>query len=288
MRLSENELKVLEQVAGGNNSIISIAKILNRNRSQIYRIAQRLKERGILDLERGALTPKEATHISLLLQALARYPSIIMPLSDCGIEVFTAILEPKSVGEITLETGFRQGAIYRKLGIAKNMSFINSRNKKYVFNERIWPTVKELLREIKKYEEARDKRAPPGSIIYFKNEKEIVFSCEEERDATLTAFSAFKNFGIRILTPYRYYYLPKKILSKREVLMHALYVAEKEKEIRNKIYIALFYRRHRKGMKEVQHDIIKKINKVLNGQKIKGYPSLAEIKEKAEIYDIRI
>lgn len=288
MRLSEKELKVIEQVAGGNNRVIGIAKTLNRNRSQIYRIAQKLEEKGVLNLERGALIPKEATHVSLLLQTLARYPSIIMPLSDCGIEVFTAILEPKSVIEITTKTGFKPSVIYRKLEIAKNMSFINSKNKKYIFNERIWPTVKELLIEIKKYEEARDKRAPPGSVIYFKNEKEIIFSCEEEIDATLTAFSAFKNFGIKILTPYRYYYLPKKLLSKRDVLMHAIHVAEKEKGISNKIYIALFYRKHKKNMKNIQHDIIKKINKVLRGQKIKGYPSLAEIKEKAEIYDIGI
>ena len=141
--------------------------------------------------------------------------------------------------------------------------------------------------ELKKHEEILDKRVPLNSTIYFKNEKEIVFSTSEEVDAVLTGFSAYRQFGLKILSPVHDYYLPKKKLSLKEIFQHSLYIAEKDKNIRNLLYLALFYLKYQKQLKNLKHPLLDHLKAVLQGQSVADYPSLQEIKEKAEIYDIR-
>ena len=62
MQLSQTELKVLEQVAYGNDRIEDIAQKLQRSNSQIYRAQQSLSEYGFLLLINGNLEPKKSTY----------------------------------------------------------------------------------------------------------------------------------------------------------------------------------------------------------------------------------
>ncbi|MEK6903826.1 MAG: hypothetical protein AABW64_04230, partial [Nanoarchaeota archaeon] len=82
--------------------------------------------------------------------------------------------------------------------------------------------------------------------------------------------------------------LPKKKLTKQEVFLHSLYRVEKEGDARDIILIALFYLKHKKELAKIKHDIINNIKNVLNGERINYYPRLAEIKDRADVYDIKI
>ena len=288
MRFSKTELKVLLQVALGKKQVSEVALALNKDPSQIYRILKSLEKEGYAELDKGIILPSENTHVNLLLQEVSRRPNIINNLSGSGIKLFIAILEPKLVSEIIKETGIKRSTIFYKLKEATKNSFINTTEEKYFFNEKIWPKVREFLIELKKHEETTDKRIPAGAVIYFKNKDEIVFSTKIECDAALTGFSAYENFGIKLLTVDYTYYLPKKTLTKKEVFLHSLYRAEKEGDARDYTLIALFYLKHKNDLIEIKHEIIDNINKVLQGEKIKYYPSLAEIKDRADVYDIKI
>ena len=288
MRLSKTELKVLWQAALGKKRAPEIALALDKHQSQIYRIIKNLKKKGLAALENGVITPSENTGVNILLQELSRRQNIIDNLSGCGIKLFTAILEPKSISQIIKETGIKRSTVFYKLKEASRNSFVNAYEGKYFLNGKVWPKVKEFLIEFKKYEETADKRVPPGAVIYYKNENEIVFSTKIACDAALTGFSAYEQFGIKLLPVDYTYYLPKKALSKKEVFLHSLYRAEKEGDARDFIFIALFYLKHKHELKDVKHEIIDSINKVLQSEKVKYYPTLAEIKERADLYDIKI
>lgn len=288
MKFSKAELKVLWQVAIGKRLVSEIALALNKDQSQIYRILKNLEKKGFAALENGIITPLENTHVNILLQELSRRPNIIDNLSGCGIKLFTAILEPKTVSQIINETGIKRSTAFCKLKEAARNSFINTSEEKYFLNEKIWPKIKELFIELKKFEETTDKRVPPGAVIYYKNENEIVFSTKVECDATLTGFSAYGQFGIKLLPVDYTYYLPKKALAKQEVFLHSLYRAEKEGDARDFILIALFYLKHKNELKGIKHEIIGNINKVLQGEKVKYYPTLEEIRDRAGVYDIKI
>jgi hypothetical protein len=288
MRLSKTELKILWQVALGKNQVPEIAIALLKDKSQIYRTVQRLESKGFAKLDCGNVVPSKNTHAHLLLQELSRRPNIINNLSGCGIALFTAILEPLPVSRIIRETGIKKSMVFYKLHEAGRNSFVNTSAEGYFFNGRIWPKMREFLAELKEYEANLDRRVPPGAVIFLKNEHEIVFSTRIECDAALTGFSAYDRFGIRILPVDNTYYLPKKTLTKQEVFLHSLYRADKDGDARDYILIALFYSKHRTDLQGISHVIVDNIKKILRGEKVKNYPSLQEIKDRGDAYDIRI
>ena len=289
MQLSEIELKTLQQIANGNTDIKKMAKTLNKDISRIYRTKNKLIEKNYIEFFQGMVVPKKTTHINLLLQLLIKYPNIISVLSGSGIPILTELLHPKTVEEVESNTDLKKSIIYKKIKQGMDISaIIQKKNYKYVINEKIWKELKDFLVEYKKHEETTDPRVPTNSIIYHKNQNEIVFSNKADLGAVLSGFSAYKEHGIKILLTTNYYYLPKKSLSKPEIFKHSLYITLKEKNIRNLTFICLFYLKNKNDLLSIKHPILDKIKQILKGKKIPGYPTLEELKEKAEVYDIRI
>ena len=62
---------------------------------------------------------------------------------------------------------------------------------------------------------------------------------------------------------------------------------EKDKSIRNLIFLALFYAKSRKKLR-VKHPILANLNIVLAKGKVKGYPTYKEIQDRAEVYNIKV
>lgn len=288
MKLSLTELKVLEQLAHGNKTVKAIAAALKKSDKQIYRTRRKLAAKRFITPSEKVLELTKSVHVALLLPLLSVFPSLTKPLSESGIKIFTSLLDPKNITKIVQETGFKKGIIYQKLRQAKQISLVLKHNKDYVINEQIWLKVSHFLQELKKYEEATDERIPANSVIYFKSDREIVFSTPEAVDACLTGFSAYEQYDLRILSPIPDYYLPKKKLTIGEVFRHSLWIVGKEQDIRNLIYVALFYIKFKSKISKIKHTIIDNIKAILSGKVISGYPTLLEIKEKAEIYDLRI
>lgn len=289
MQLSQTELRILEQVAYGNDRIENIAHNIHRSNSQIYRAKQSLLEYGFLHLNNGKLEPEKSINSSLILILLSRYPNLIELFSDSGLKILMSILKPKSINEIMKETNLNKSTIYKKIRIGRNISaIIMNKNRKYTINEKIWPNLKNYLEENKKFEETIDNRIPVNSVIYHKNEDGILFSNKSELKATLTAFSVYEKYGIKLFLPTHFYYLPNKELSKKEILLHSIYVINKEKDYRYLTYVALFYIKYRGEFSKIKNPILKKIDNILKGDRIEGYPTLDEIREKGALYDIRI
>jgi hypothetical protein len=288
MQFSKTELKVLEQVALGKRQVLEVAQALKKDKSQIYRIIKALEIKGFLSLNNSEIRPSKATHIQLLLQQLSRQSSFIEDISGCGLKLYLYIQEtPRTIEEITKNTGIKSSTFFFKLKSARRKSLIKKIENKYVFNSKFWSGLNEFFIELKKYEESFDKRIPPGSVIYHKTDKEIVFSTKAECNATLTGLSVYSNKGIKIFTIDNNYYLPKRRLTRKDILMHSLYRCEKDKNIQNMILLALFYIKYKKEFSKIHHEILDNINKVLQGNKVEGYPSLSEIKDRAEVYDIK-
>jgi len=287
MRLSKTEILLLEQVAKGNKLIKSLALALKVKERRIYVIVNNLTQKGFIKRINGTLETKEALHINLFLQVLIEYPNLAPAISDSGIPIFTALLESSTIEEVSQATGFKKTVIYTKLGEAKKRSMVRKTHSTFKLNEKMWAKLIDFLIELNKYESMTDIIIPASSTIYYKKNKEIIFASKEETEAEKTAFSAYEKYGIKLLTVKNYYYLPKKTLTKEEVLRHSLYIVEKEKDIRNLIFIALFYAKFRNEFK-LKHKILMNISAVLAKGKVEGYPDYQEIKDRAEVYGIEV
>jgi hypothetical protein len=288
MKLSRTELQILAEIAKGNKNISRIAKALVRSKSQVYRSGQKLLMKGFLLLSNGFYEPTKEAYVSLLLRLLGDFPSLVEPFSGSGLKFFIALLEPRGPAELMQEAKLGRAQVFKKIKQARAISLIRYENSKYCLNEKIWSNIFGFLQELKTHEETVDERVPADSIIYFKNEKEIVFSSREDLDASFTGFSAYEQSGIKLLMGTNYYYLPKRKLGKEEVFRHSLLIAEKDFEIRQIILIALFYAKYKKMLKRVKHKISNNIDKIFEGQSIPGYPTLEEINDRAEVYHIKV
>lgn len=287
MELSKGELLLLEQIAKGNRSLRSIALALNKSEKQIYVYVKNLSDKGYTTLSNGNIEPKRLVHVSLLLQLLSKTPNLPHILSGSGISILQEMLKPVTIPEISKKTGYKKTAIYSKLVEARKRSLVNKNKNTFEINERVWCELKEFLEEVLKYESSIDDRIPTSAIIYYKRGNEIIFSAKENIDAVKTAFSAYGQYGIELLTSTNYYYLPKKDLKKIDILMHSLYIEEKEYDIRYLIFIALFYAKYKKELK-VNHPIIRNLSEIFSGKNINGYPSYQEIKDRADVYNIKL
>ncbi|MBI5389293.1 helix-turn-helix domain-containing protein [Candidatus Woesearchaeota archaeon] len=288
MPFSRTELELTAQIGNGNKEVPAIAAALKISPSQVYRICQTLSQKGILTLKDGTLQPEMKTHVNLLLTAISHTPNLAIPLSGTGLEIFLCLLEPKTVKEVEKETGLHKTTIHKKIYQGRKMSILTKEHTTYRVNEKIWQEVRAYLTELKRYEESIDTRVPVNSTIYFKNKKEIVFSTKEALDATPTAFSAYKNEGIKLLTTTDYYSLPKKNLTRKNIFIHSLKVAEKDLDPRTITFVALFYAKYKKELRNISHPILSALHKIFEGGLIPNYPTLQEIKDRAEVYDIKI
>ena len=289
MQLSHLELQILEQLSNGTNTIQEITKNLNRDQSRIYRAKQNLIQKEILQPTQKTLEPIKNIYIIHLLQLLSKYPNLIPLLADSGIPILITILEPKTIKDIEKQTTFKKSIIYQKIKEAKQISIINQFHKNhYQLNQKTWQDLATVLKEIQNHENTADPKIPANSTIYFKTPTELIFSNTQKIDATPTGFSQYTNYGIKILLPTNYYYLPKKHLTIQAIFTHSLHITQKEFTNQHLILIALFYTKHKNTLKNIHHPLLTNIQHILNGITIKGYPTIEEIKEKAEVYDIRL
>ncbi|AKB25357.1 hypothetical protein MSMTP_1888 [Methanosarcina sp. MTP4] len=293
MYFSRTELQTIAELAKGNTSISTVAEALNKSEKHIYRIVQKLEGKDLAALSDGEIVPKKSTLMVRLTRILDSYPNLIPVLADSGTPILISLLEAKTVNEITEEADVKKSTVYAFLKKALKISLVKKDGERYVLNERLWGDVAGLLREIRNIERLLDPWVPYNSVIYYRGRDEVIYSNKYGGDSgEKTGFSVFEKEGIKLLLPTTYYYYsdkaPEKELTREDIFRHALYVTEKEPSVRHLIFLALYYCKYEEELKDVKHKIVKNLELVLQGERIKGYPDFEEIKEKAEMYGIEI
>jgi hypothetical protein len=285
---TKSELLVLRELGLGNTDITTISKNLKRTKSQIYRLLKKLMDKELItkDKNKYALTK---TKPAFLLNNLLKNPKMAKYLAHSQLLILINLLEKSTIKETCNKTKLGTTFVTKFVKDAYNASILTKEKREYQVNHFVYPELFEFIKEYQIFYYSYDKRTPVDSTIYFKNEKEIVFSTKEKLDnATLTSFSAFKGYNLLIYTLENFYYLPKKKLNKKEILKHTLAVVEKTKNFRDRLYLALFYYKYKSEFKDIKHEILDNLNKIFDGEKIERYPPLKEIKEKAKVYDIKM
>lgn len=280
MGFNKTELLVLQHLGTRINDIISAIK---KSKSQVYRAIQSLERKDVIIISKEVL-PKHS-HILLLANILKKNPGLLNVLHDSATDFLITLDMPRTVSDSAKRIGVKNVTLYKVISKLRKFNILRKENSKYyinpLFNEFI-----ELSENMRTYYMNIDDRIPIGSDIYMKNRTEILFSNNQSLSYSLTAFSRYSEFGISVITRDNYYYLPKKSLGIKEIFIHSLYIVEKETN--SIILVALFYLKNKRKLSGIEHFILDNIRKIFNGEKISGYPTLSEIKMKAEEYDIAI
>jgi len=289
VRLTKTQLGVFYEIINENNKLSAISSALNKNKTHISEILSLLIKEKLIHKNKNQFIISNHSFVLKLRSLLLTNKNLINILCDSGINILLLLLTKSTIDEIATKSGLKEITIRKFLQKSRNMSIISKEKNYFFLNENVWSNLKEFLLDYRSFQESYDDRIPLGSLIYFKNKKEILFSSNKELDyASPTAFTIFKKYDILIFSNVGYYYLPKKTLTKKEVLEHTLKIVSKTKDFKDLLYLSLFYIKYKYEFKDVHHEILANLNKIFVGEKVDGYPPLKEIKEKLILYNIKM
>jgi predicted transcriptional regulator len=292
MRLSESEIGALMLVAGSEKAPRpwDLSQALNLRPESLSRVVTDLVNKGLLEREGKeiALARAPAAESFKKLYFSHRASPLHLLLADRRADLLARIDGgQRSVEVLEKETGIPEKTIYRylkdfiRLGVVRRSK--QGRTYLYSFNYVLWPELKGFVTALLGYRAAH--LVPREALLIKSYGDRVLFKSIRRQDATPTSFSAYGEYGIDLGLRDNYYTLPKRELSIEEVFIHSLDSAE---SLQHRLFCILFYLKNRDKLERVDHPMMKQIKAVLQGESIKGYPSLEEIEDRAELYEIEL
>ena len=290
MRLSENEIVALVLITRSLEPVHprGLQKELGLRSESVSRIITSLQDIGLVEREGGEILlagtpPAEAFKRLYYSHRASPLPEI---LSGRRVELLSRLGQsPRSLETLAEETGISSDTVYYYLQGFLHLGIVSrSRQGKaylYSFNYIIWPELKDFVTALREYQVLC--LIPREALLIRSYETSVLFKSLKQQDATLTSFSAYNEYGIKLGLRDHYYTLPKRELSIQEVFIHSLDSAE---DYRQRLFCILFYLKNRDELKDVRHPMMESIRAVLRGEHIKGYPTREDIEEQAELYGI--
>jgi predicted transcriptional regulator len=290
MRLSENEVRTLTFITRSLEPMhpSGIQRELGLLKGSISRIITSLQDKGLVERVAGEILLAGTPHAEAFKQLYYSHRASPLPeiLSGRRVELLSRLSEiPRSLEALAAETGISRDTVYYYLQDFRLLGIVSrSRLEKaylYSFNYVIWPELKHFVAALLEYQVLRF--VPREALLMKSYEDNVLFKSMKPQDATLTSFSAYRDYGILLGLRDYYYTLPERDLSILEVFIHSLDSAE---DYRQRLFCILFYLKNRRILKDARHPMMKSIRAVLRGEEIKGYPTRDDIEEQAELYGI--
>lgn len=292
MRLSESEIKTLISVAGSDQPLRpgDLSLELNLHPDTLSRLITGLVDKGLLERagKNISIAGTPAAESFKKLYFAHRASPFPLLLADRRLDLLARMDgKDKSVDLLEEETGIPRKTIYRYLKDFIRLGAVKSTKKGrvhlYSLNEILWPEIAGFASALQEYQAMR--LVPREALIIKSYEDGVLFKSLGPQDATITSFSAYGDYGILLGLRDKYYTLPKRELSIQEVFIHSLDSAWEHSQ---KLFCVLFFLKNRDKLKAIDHPVMQNIKKVLQGEKIKGYPTMEDIEDRLELYDIKL
>lgn len=291
MRLSESEIEVLVLVAGAEQALhpANLSTALSLRLETQSRIVTRLVNKGLLEREDKeialARTPAAEAFKGLYFSHRASPFSLL--LADRRTDLLYWMKNEQRVVALEKETGIPKKTIYRYLKGLLRLGAVKRTKKDSVYlyslNRILWPEIEKFVAALREYQALSF--VPREALLIKSYNDSVLFKSIRVQDATATSFSAYADYGIELGLRDNYYTLPKRELSIQEIFIHSL---DSAGELSGKLYCILFYLKDREKLGATEHPMIKDLKAVLQGERINGYPTLEDIEERADLYDIRL
>lgn len=291
MRLSESEIEVLVLVAGAEQALhpANLSTALSLRLETQSRIVTRLVNKGLLEREDKeialARTPAAEAFKGLYFSHRASPFSLL--LADRRTDLLYWMKNEQRVVALEKETGIPKKTIYRYLKGLLRLGAVKRTKKNSVYlyslNRILWPEIEKFVAALREYQALSF--VPREALLIKSYNDSVLFKSIRVQDATATSFSAYADYGIELGLRDNYYTLPKRELSIQEIFIHSL---DSAGELSGKLYCILFYLKDREKLGATEHPMIKDLKAVLQGERINGYPTLEDIEERADLYDIRL
>lgn len=292
MPLSQNDIRALVLITGSKQSINprTLQAELRLRRETVSRLITHLVEIGLAE-RRGREVVLAGTLPADAFKKLYfshRASPLHKILSLKRVELLARLdRTPKSLETLAIETGIPIDTLY---GYLKGFLWVGivSRSRQgkayhFSFNYIVWPELKDFVTSLQEYRVLR--LVPREALLIKSYENSVLFKSLRPQDATFSSFSAYEEYGIELGLRDYYYTLPKRELSIQEVFIHSL---DSAWEFSQKLFCVLFYLKNRDKLEGLDHPMMKDLKSVLQGERIKGYPTMEDIEDRTDLYDIKL
>jgi hypothetical protein len=292
MPLSQNDIRALSLITGSKEPVnpSALQVKLGLRRETVSRLITHLVERGLAE-RRGREVVLAGTPTSEAFKKLYfshRASPLHKILSLRRVELLARLdRTPRSLDALAMETAIPRDTLY---GYLKGFLWVGvvSRSKQgkaylFSFNYIVWPELKDFVTSLQEYQVLR--LVPREALLIKSYKTSVLFKSLRQQDATFSSFSAYEDYGIKLGLRDYYYTLPKRELSIQEVFIHSL---DSAGELQQKLFCVLFYLKNRDKLEAIDHPMMKDLKAVLQGERIKGYPTMEDIEDRTDLYDIKL
>lgn len=276
--ISKTELELLVKIKDGTKLIDLVQDFNNKSLSQTYNLIKKLESKGFVYRKKQNIFICKSIYLNKLIVFLEKNDALIELFSKNNWKIFYSLLNSKSISDIKIK---KKSSVYRILMIAKRFNIVKKVNGSYEINDKIWPEFKKIVLLLNEAEETLDNRVPVNCDILIKENKKVIFSSKKNLDYFKCGFSLYDNINIKIYSKTIYYCTIKRN-TKRQIVEDSLDIANKTKSIQDMILSFVAYK---KTNQKFQNNLVNKMNKVLQGDEIKDFPTKSEILEKLKLYE---
>ena len=271
---------MIHLISNGCTDIRELSKSASVSIPQTYKIIKQLREMGFLS-ETGMELSK-TPFVSSLVHILNDVPDLTEPFSSKGLDILSAMDGAMTVPEICEATGLDLSRTYTKMHMLVDRNLVLKNKRYYTINHRLWPALSTLLNDYRRNREIQIPGIPVAAIVYHHDKNDTVFSFQGRLDHTPTAFSLYGKYGINLLLGENFYRMKGAEPTLEEILIHSLYIIDKNKSRRLRSYAIVFFLKYEQRLKIPDCPTMRIIKDVLDGRIVDGWPTISEIRERAK------
>ena len=299
MTITKTQLDILKLIyTRGSLTSKETAIKLNNSHEYISKLTSDLRQKGFLKKQGRSYIISDNIHSYNLRNLFLEHPQTNFKeiLADARIDMLLLLLNKRTMKRIKHLSGLSKPLVYRYLKNFLKYGIVIKEDTYYRLNTTLWSDLISFLENYSKYQDILIYNLPSVYRKLHQSKRFVLFETPttqevDKKTATKTAFSLFAKYGIPLRMISDYYCTPPNDLNINDIFAHAILCSQ---DTRKKTYTILFYLRNMHSL-DIQHinkryrlkADINKIKTILKGETLKDYPTLEEIKQKAELYDIK-
>ena len=294
MLTNQLQVRVLAELAKGNNNYEKITKNLNISKSWLSEIITELEKKQFITKERQGLklniNISEASFAQAIKHLFYKVNYIDFENFLFGLKfriLSCSLFSWKTSNEISNQLNVPVKSVRNTLSLLQNQGLITRESRTIMFNKKAWPELYAFLEKYRNFSQIQ------GNLLW-KFEEEQIFEVLEEKQiqGSMTGFSRYNDFGITLFETKICCHLPKKDLSKEEIFIHSLLQID---DSRMTGLAVIFFKKHKlKNPDElaVKYDCLDRledIKKIMQGKEAVMLPHISEqkLKDLMEVYNVK-
>jgi DNA-binding transcriptional regulator YhcF (GntR family) len=221
-----------------------IRRNLDITKRQLQRIIKELSNSDYIS-SNGKIALKINAKTALFKKVANKFDAIKL-MHDSNEGILLKLITPKSISELTKETGLSQVTVYRALSELRSVGAVTEDDGKFILSQ---DNDLQLFVNLLKTERERIHVEPYAEILYSGSKGKLKgVPAGQRASGELTAFSVFTNYGIKYHSVNDYYVEQEEPISIEDILIHSLVAADKENDKTALIMVIVFYIKNRDRM----------------------------------------